>query len=257
MARHGGPACRGRVTAYEPHLASAERAAWPLETSVRWNDIDVAAAKREQHILSALHDAALIEGYLPVFAPRLMQLLWDDLDATAVLSLELYEGLRHYTALKRYLAAVGYEPAVVSEERMVAARERAITERRPAEDAIAQLTNFACSELFAAYFFLRLSRETKEPVLGELLERISRDEFRHAAAGADLLAKRVRHDPAVAGDILRAAQSFRHYGADVVDVPVAAANDFEAIAAMNRLIRQACGVSPTQHLQGAFDAQNI
>jgi hypothetical protein len=242
---------------YEPHLSAAEQAAWPLETTVRWDQINVAVARREDHILSALHDAALIEGYLPVFAPRLMQLLWDDVDATAVLSLELYEGLRHYTALKRYLHAVGYEPAIVSEERMVAARERALAGPRRAEDATVQLTNFACSELFAAYFFLRLSRETKEPVLRELLERISRDEFRHAAAGGDLLAKRVRLDPAEADRILTAARSFRHYGADVVDVPVATANDFEAIAAMNRLIRQACGVSPSQHIQGALNAEGI
>lgn len=245
------------MSVYEAHLAAAEQAGWPLETSVRWDEIDVAVARREEELLSSLHDAALIEGYLPVFAPRLMQLLWDDLDATAVLSLELYEGLRHYTALKRYLHAVGYEPAVVSEERMVAARERALGGARRNENAVVQLTNFACSELFAAYFFLRLSRETQEPVLRELLNRIARDEFRHASAGADLIAKRVRQDPAVAEQVLEAARHFRHYGSDVVTVPVATANDFEAVAAMNRLIRQACGVSPTQHIRGTFDAQSI
>ena len=245
------------MSVYESHLASAEQSAWPLETTIAWNESDVALARREEHILSALHDAALIEGYLPVFAPRLMRLMWDDLDVTAVLSLELYEGLRHYTALKRYLRVVGFEPAVVSEERMVAARERALADHREAGDPITELTNFACSELFAAYFFLRLSRETREPVLGELLDHMARDEFRHAAAGADLLAKRVRLDPRAAEQVLRAAQSFRHYGSDVVDVPVATANDFEAIAAMNRMIRQACGVSPTQHIQEGLDARSI
>lgn len=245
------------MSVYESHLASAEQAAWPLATTIAWDAIDVPLARREQRILSALHDAALIEGYLPVFAPRLMQLMWDDLDVTAVLSLELYEGLRHYTALKRYLRVVGYEPAVVSEARMVAARERALAANREAGSPIAELTNFACSELFAAYFFLRLSRETKEPVLGELLEHMARDEFRHAAAGADLLAKRVQLDPGAADEILRAAQSFRHYGSDVVNVPLATANDFEAIAAMNRMIRQACGVSPAQHIQEELDARSI
>lgn len=245
------------MTVYESHLAAAERSAWPLDTSVRWGDIDAPVAKREENILSALHDAAIIEGYLPVFAPRLMQLLWDDVDATAVLSLELYEGLRHYTALKRYLDTVGYAPAALSEERLVESRARALSAPHSADETIPLLTNFACSELFAAYFFLRLSRETKEPVLAELLKLIASDEFRHASAGADLLAKRVRADPTVADEILEAARNFRHYGADVVDVPVATDNDFEAIAAMNRLIRQACGVSPTQHLQGALDAQSI
>ena len=245
------------MSVYESHLASAEQFAWPLETTIAWDAIDVELARGEEHILSALHDAALIEGYLPVFAPRLMQLMWDDLDVTAVLSLELYEGLRHYTALKRYLGVVGYEPALVSEERMVAARERALADKREPANPIAELTNFACSELFAAYFFLRLSRETHEPVLGELLDHMARDEFRHAAAGADLLAKRVRLDPGAADEILRAARSFRHYGSDVVDVPLATANDFQAIAAMNRMIRQACGVSPTQHMQEGLDARRI
>lgn len=242
---------------YESHLAAAEAAAWPLETAVRWDQIDPAIAAREEHILRALHDAAIIEGYLPVFAPRLMQLLWDDVDATAVLSLELYEGLRHYTALRRYLAAAGHEPTMLPPERLVAARERALTSGGGAGDALDLLTNFACSELFAAYFFLRLSRETREPVLASLLERIARDEFRHAGAGADLLAKRVRADASAADAILAAAQNFRHYGADVVAVPVAAENDFEAIAAMNRMIRQVCGVSPTQHMQEVLDVRGI
>lgn len=233
---------------YETHLAAAERAAWPL-ASIRWEEIDASVAAGEPELLASLHDAALIEGYLPVFAPRLMQLLWDDVDATAVLSLELYEGLRHYTALKRYLDAVGYMPAQLSPELLVVARARASGLSYTAADTIQLLTNFMCSELFAAYFFLRLSRETAEPVLGGLLERIARDEFRHAAAGADLLAQRVRDDATNASAILAAAENFRHYGADVVDVPVATRNDFEAIAAMNRMIREVCGISPTQHLQ--------
>lgn len=233
---------------YETHLAAAERAAWPL-AGIRWSEIDPVVAAREADILAALHDAALIEGYLPVFAGRLMQLLWDDVDATAVLSLELYEGLRHYTALKRYLDAVGYEPARVSAERLVAARKRAAGISYTAADTIQLITNFMCSELFAAYFFLRLSRETQEPVLEDLLERIARDEFRHAAAGADLLVRRVREDPGATPMILAAAENFRHYGADIVEVPVAMKNDFEAIAAMNRMVREVCGVSPTQHLQ--------
>jgi len=80
-------------------------------------------SERELH--ASLHDAALIEGYLPVYAARLMQLLWDDVDATAVLSMELYEGLKHFTALARYLDRVGYQREEVSESRLVAAREKA------------------------------------------------------------------------------------------------------------------------------------
>src|SRR5699024_4183249 len=153
----------------------------------------------------------LIEGYLPVYAARLMQLLWDDVDATAVLSMELYEGLKHLTALARYLDRVGFQREELAAAALVAARERALTIRYEERDLIAHLTNFMCSELFAAYFFLRMSRQTTEPVLRELLGYMARDEFRHSASAGDVLKQRVDRDPSVASQVLAAAEHFRHY----------------------------------------------
>jgi hypothetical protein len=234
---------------YETHLRATEENAWPLDTTIAWDSIDLEVARGERDLHQALHDAALIEGYLPVYAARLMQLLWDDVDATAVLSMELFEGLKHFTALARYLDRVGYQRTEVSEATLVAARERALALRYDKAELIAHLTNFMCSELFAAYFFLRISRRTNEPVLRELLGYMARDEFRHSASAGDVLKKRIDRDPEVAGQVLAAAEHFRHYGSDVVDVPVAEENDFEAIMAVNRKIRLLCGLAPTEHLK--------
>jgi rubrerythrin len=236
---------------YEEHLRAAEAAAWSIE-SIRWSAIDRGAARDETEILTSLRDAAMIEGYLPTFAPRLMLLLWDDVDATAILSLELYEGLKHYTALRRYLDIVGDETARLSERSLVAAREKTsgITYNR--DNIITYLTHFMCSELFAAHFFRRLAEQTREPVLAELLGLMSRDELRHSAGAGALLKKRVAANPEVAGEIINAAENFRHYGSDVVDIPLAEENDFEAIMAMNRKIRQLCGLAPTEHLEEEF-----
>jgi hypothetical protein len=234
---------------YETHLHAAEANAWPLETSVAWNAIDQASARDERDIHTALHDAAIIEGYLPLYAGRLIQLLWDDVDATAVLSMELYEGLRHYTALARYLDLVGFEPADEARRNLVAARERALGVRYERADIPRHLTHFMCSELFAAYFFLRFSRLTREPVLKELLALISKDEFRHATSAGDVLKQRIDRDHALVREVLAAAEDFRHYGSDVVDVPVAETNDFEAIIAVNRKVRAICGLAPTDHLK--------
>jgi hypothetical protein len=234
---------------YEEHLRAAESAAWSMST-IRWSAIDRGIARTEPEILAQLRDAALIEGYLPTFAPRLMLLLWDDIDATAILSLELYEGLKHYTALRKYLDVVGDEATRVSEQSLVAAREgtSGITYER--DQIITYLTHFMCSELFAAHFFRRLGERTREPVLAELLGYMSRDELRHSAGAGALLKKRVAANPEVADEILAAAENFRHYGSDVVDIPLAEENDFEAIMAMNRKIRQLCGLAPTEHLTG-------
>ncbi|HMG71127.1 MAG TPA: hypothetical protein VK544_08415 [Gemmatimonadaceae bacterium] len=233
---------------YEEHLRAAESAAWSIAT-IPWSKIDRNIALGELEILAQLRDAALIEGYLPTFAPRLMLLLWDDVDATAILSLELYEGLKHYTALRGYLDSVGVEATRVSEQSLVAARERTggITYRR--DKIITYLTHFMCSELFAAHFFRRLAERTREPVLAELLDYMSRDELRHSAGAGALLKKRIAANPGVADEILAAAENFRHYGSDVVDIPLAEENDFEAIMAMNRKIRQLCGLAPTEHLK--------
>ena len=234
---------------YESHLRATEENAWPLDTSIAWDAIDLDAARGESEIHRVLRDAALIEGYLPVYAARLMQLLWDDIDATAVLSMELYEGLKHFTALARYLDRVGYQREEVSERTLVTARERALALRYDAADIVAHLTNFMCSELFAAYFFLRISRRTNEPVLRDLLGYMARDEFRHSASAGDVLKKRIDRDPTIATQVLAAAEQFRHYGSDVVEVPVAEENDFEAIMAVNRKIRLLCGLAPTEHLK--------
>jgi hypothetical protein len=241
---------------YEAHLRATEENAWPLDTTIPWDAIDLGLARGEADLHRTLHDAALIEGYLPVYAARLMQLLWDDVDATAVLSMELYEGLKHFTALTRYLDRVGFQREDVSAATLVVARERALGLRYEERDLIAHLTNFMCSELFAAYFFLRISRKTQEPVLRELLGYMARDEFRHSASAGDVLKKRIDRDPAVAEHVLAAAERFRHYGSDVVDVPVAEENDFEAIMAVNRKIRLLCGLAPTEHLKESIPRGN-
>lgn len=231
---------------YEEHLRAAEASAWTLE-SIRWGEIDRETARGETGILMSLRDAAMIEGYLPTFAPRLMLLLWDDVDATAILSLELYEGLKHYTALRRYLEVVGEAAIQATTPALVEARAGTADIRYDRDCAVTYLTHFMCSELFAAHFFRKLAAKTREPVLAELLDYMSRDELRHSAAGGALLKKRIESNPDVIPEIVRAAENFRHYGSDVVEIPLAEENDFDAIMAMNRKIRQLCGLAPTEH----------
>jgi hypothetical protein len=239
---------------YEELLRASEAATWSVETGVRWTDINRDMARSEPLILASLRDAAMIEGYLPTFAPRLMLLLWDDLDATAILSLELYEGLKHYTALKRYLDIVGDESASLSESSVVSAREKAAdTASYERGSIVTHLTHFMCSELFAAHFFRRLSEQTREPVLEELLRLMAKDELRHSAGAAALLKKRIDVDRSVVTEVLAAADNFRHYGSDVVEIPIAEANDFQAIMAMNRQVRQLCGLAVTDHILGELN----
>jgi len=57
-----------------------------------------------------VRDSALIESYFPVYTTRLMRALWDQIDATSVFSIQLYESYKHFYVLNRYLELVEYRP---------------------------------------------------------------------------------------------------------------------------------------------------
>ena len=247
---------------YVRHAAAADRGSWSVERDIRWHEIDREKAYARPAILTALRDSALIESYHPVHLAGLLASTRDDIDAGVVFSLELYEGFKHFHALRRYLEAVGFEPRITEDE-LIAVRRRtdahAIdgTEQAGAwrgdDHLIERLVDFMLSEHLAAYFFRRLGEQAQEPVLAELLEWIAADEVRHAQSASDLIAKRIEADAAVISRVLDAAVHFRHYGEHAVDaVPVAQPGDPLAIRTFARRIERLCGVRLVDHLKTAI-----
>jgi len=225
---------------YDEYLTQAELQRWILDTEVAWGRIDTALALAQTELLDQVHDSALIESYFPVYTTRLIRALWNDLDATAVFSIQLYESYKHFYVLNRYLGIVGYRP--IGEEELLEVRRRNLD--TVVDDPNGELSRYMVSEHFAAYFFLRLSRQAREPVLAQIAGFIAKDEFRHTQFAFDLLDARLKQDPSRRDSVLAAASAFRHVGADVVDtVPVSEKNDLPAILTLNRKIKRLCGVS--------------
>ncbi|MFN2566170.1 MAG: hypothetical protein ABR499_14330 [Gemmatimonadaceae bacterium] len=239
-------------TLYVRHARAADRGGWSVERDVRWGDIDTGRALAEAELLASLRDAALIEAYHPVHLQRLLAETWDDVDAGVVFSLELYEGFKHFHALRTYLDVVAYEPAITDEE-IVAMRRAARAADAGPYDLVERLVEFMLSEHLASYFFRRLGEQTCEPVLGELLALIATDEVRHAQSASDLLAKRIEADRGIVSRVLDAATRFRHFGERAVgDVPVAMPGDPLAIRTFARRIERLCGVRLVDHLKEAL-----
>lgn len=236
---------------YERHAAAADRGGWSVERDVRWGEIEPALAHAQPDILEALRDAAVIESFHPINLCRLIRLCREDVDAGVVFSLEMYEGFKHFHALRLYLDAVGHRPALTDEE-LVRVRRDA-PDDVDAGELIPRLVEFMLSEHLAGYFFRRLGERAREPVLAELLSWIAADEVRHAQSAADLLEKRIRAEPAVIPAVLDAAAGFRHYGAEAVaEVPVAMAGDETAIRTFARRIERLCGVRLVDHLKSTL-----
>jgi hypothetical protein len=234
---------------YERHAAAADRGSWSVERDVRWRAIDHERARAEPGILAQLRDAALIEAFHPVNLPRLLRLAWDDVDAGAVLSLEMYEGFKHFHALRSYLEAVDYEPALTDVD-IIRTRTAGQAVIVAPDELVPRLVEFMLSEHLAYYFFRRLAEQTREPVLRELLGWIAADEVRHAQNASDLIAKRIAANPGLIPAVLSAAVHFRHFGEEAVGtVPVAMPGDPLAIRTFARRIERLCRVRLVDHLK--------
>jgi hypothetical protein len=234
---------------YRRSAAAADRGAWSVERDVRWAEIDHKRAHARPELLAALRDAALIESYHPLNLARLLRATLDDVDAGVVFSLELYEGFKHFHALRQYLDAIGYEPAITDEELVAIRQKQTEMEIAPA-DVIPRLVEFMLSEHLAHYFFRRLGEQAEDDVLADLLSRIAADEVRHAQSASDLIAKRIEADPSVIPQVLDAALDFHHFGEEAIGtVPVAQAGDSIAIQTFAKRIERLCGIRLVDHIK--------
>jgi hypothetical protein len=232
---------------YERHADAADRGGWSVQRDVRWADVDAAAARRTPDILDALRDACIIEAVHPANLGSMLPLVLDDVDACAVLSIEMYEGFKHFQALRTYLDLVGHEPAVTDADLTAA---RLAPDPHAGAPLVERLVEFMLSEHLAVYFFRRLAERAEDAVLVELLSRISADEVRHAQSASDLLARRIAADHTLVPRVLEAAAGFQHFGARAVgDVPVAMPGDPLAIRSFARRIERLCGVRLVDHLK--------
>ncbi len=237
---------------YARHARAADRGAWSVERDIAWGAIDPELSVNDRDLMGALRNAALIEAYHPVHLQRLLAETWDDVDAGVVFSLELYEGFKHFHALRMYLDAVMYDPALTDED-IVAMRRVARAEDSGHYHLVERLVEFMLSEHLASYFFRRLGERTREPVLAHLLGLIAADEVRHAQSASDLLAKRIDADRSIVPRVLEAATHFRHFGERAIgDVPVALPGDPLAIRTFARRIERLCGTRLVDHMKEAI-----
>jgi hypothetical protein len=233
---------------YDDYLTTAEMQRWILDVDVAWNEIDRDRALSQPELLEQMYDSALIESYFPVYTSNLIRSMWDQIDVTSVFSIQMYESYKHFYVLNRYLRLVNYHP--VRDEEIIAVRERNLG---AVADPLAELTRYMISEHFAAYFFLRASRQAKEPVLARINAFIAKDEFRHAQFAFDLLEPRVRTSADARDRCLRAGLSFRHIGADVVaTVPISEKNDWQAILTLDQKMHRLCGIGLSEFAKGGM-----
>jgi len=223
---------------YADYLSTAESQRWNLDTDIDWDDIDPQLALGQPALLDRLRDSALIESFFPIFTSRAMEVLWDDIAATAVFSIQLYESYKHFHVFNQYLHRVGYAPIEDEELRAIRLGNHGLRY----EDGTHLLTRYMMSEHFAAFHFIKDAKIAREPVLRDILKLVGRDELRHTQFAYDLLALRIQREAAEAAKVHQAARAFRHIGLEVVTrIPIAEKNEFAAIMTMSQKIKRLTG----------------
>lgn len=191
--------------------------AWSLAGDIRWGAIDVQRARAQADLLRAVRRAALAAAVRPVRVSALLQTLTTDVHGSAVCSLDLYDGLKHFHALRVYLETVEHTPAI-SDGELAAAREAEARETHTSDD-IRGMVAFLLMQHLSAHNFRRLGAQSEEPVLAEILELIAADEIRHARCMSEVLRARIHLDSDAAArvnvdvDRLRDARERRTAGA--------------------------------------------
>lgn len=186
-----------------------------------WDNVDVEKALKNKKILELLHEACLVESYLPSYIGKVNRLFWNDLEATAIFNIESFEAYGHYYMIRRYLDIVGYNP--IRDEEVLKLRESALDEEF--DDQIRELVNFMGTEHFAAEFFKDLQEITEEPVLKSLLPQFAKEEISHSQFAFDLLKRRIDEDPSLKNEVYQKAQEYKHIGEYAIPFVHAAKED--------------------------------
>ncbi|MBI4032544.1 hypothetical protein HY374_02465 [Candidatus Berkelbacteria bacterium] len=217
-----------------------------------WASIDVPLARSKPRVLDLVREACLIESYFGNYMGKLEASFWDDVDATCVFAVEGFEAYTHFRILARYLAHVGYKP--VTDADVVALRAKDRSEAH--DDPIVELVNFMATEHFAADFFRDLATESPEPILSQILERLSSEEVLHSRFALELLKKRFDADPDPVGPaILRAASRYQHIGSYVLPtVSNVKIDNVASIRGFNQQVEELVGTKLSTYLAQSKEA---
>jgi hypothetical protein len=209
-----------------------------LDSRFDWSKLEADAALAAPRVLDLLRETCLIESYMPVYTSQLMELFRNDLAAIEVLTIEAFEAYIHYSALRRYLDAVGYRRVTDADVLIVQNARRGET----FSDPIRELVNLMATEQLAANFFTDLIDLVREPLLQSMLTVFAAEEMRHSQLAYDLLEARVAADPSIVDHVMAMAAEMRHVGSYVLPgVNPASDDNLETLVQLSRRIETLTG----------------
>ncbi len=210
-----------------------------------WGAIDVQKALTNIHVLELVREACLVESYFALYTGKMLELFAYDVSATSIYTIEAFEAYTHYYSLRKYLDIVNFQPITDIEIAQLREKDKDVVYT----DEIRELVNFMATEHFAAHFFKDLSEIAPEPVLKQILLRMSSEEVSHARFAFDLLRTRFEKNTGIKKNILEHAKRFQHVGSYVLPTVSSVKEDnIKIIQSFNQMLEELVGESLSDYL---------
>lgn len=226
MQRAGGLLAAGDVAAAVDEYLAAQPAArrWDAETSFDWSAADAGRLTEGQR--SAVRFVTLIEDHLPGYFALYQQhfpVTADVAEDVFSHNRELYhftvrwaaEEDTHARALARYQVASGLAGAETLRDELAAEGRKEFT--LPFGEPVQYFAYALVQEKATQLYYQQLRAVVGDPVLASLLNRLSRDEARHFAFMADIVARYLRrYGEAMVDPVREVIAGFRMPLADTI-----------------------------------------
>jgi acyl-[acyl-carrier-protein] desaturase len=197
---------------------------WDVETSFDWSLAD--AGRLTDGQLSAVRFVTLIEDHLPGYFALYQRYFPLDSDTDPVAfahNRELYhftvrwalEEDTHARALSRYQVESGMTDAATLRDELTAEGRKEFT--LPYDQPVQYFAYALVQEKATQLYYQQLRAVVGDPVLGDVLNRLSRDEARHFTFMADVVARYLRtHRDAMVEPVREVIANFRMPLADTL-----------------------------------------
>jgi len=190
---------------YDRFLDLAEAHRWKMSDVRREIDrVDPRSlTEADRNVVDCIGEIAIVEGNAPTIVVNQLAVMLFDAEFAAWATYQVGEESKHFHAVRHYCRQVGHEMAAEHGEANVVERQKDFDPEEYRDEHWVTLVNLL-GETLNVHLYQQLSKAADEPVLKELLHRISLDERRHQQWFVAYFKKRVAADPEHIGRALRA-----------------------------------------------------
>ncbi len=190
---------------YDQFLDLAEAHRWKMsDVRQEIESVDPASlTDADRRVVDCIGEIAIVEGNAPTIVVNQLAVMLFDAEFAAWATYQVGEEAKHFHVVRHYCRHVGHDMAAAHTEAKVVEKQKDFDPEEYQDEHWVTLVNLL-GETLNIHLYQQLAKAADEPVLKELLHRISLDERRHQQWFVAYFKKRAESDEEYVGRALKA-----------------------------------------------------